>query len=214
MPLAACWIALKPQNYFFWNLLKCFWPEETVCELQHHYSSSVHCCSNGISMKSDVHDIFDDLGFYPEPKFDTITNTSYEVAFHWKDGEGNILNYWEPRILEGYTVALPFKNAQTFRFETSDPEAYPLPDPHLLYLRSVLIRAAFAVGGASAVDYDSDTAPTSCDDISDSSDTSRRSLPENQKHIVKPVEQISFSNGLINKTMNYFARDVLTYVSD
>ncbi|KAF8241954.1 hypothetical protein K440DRAFT_197318 [Wilcoxina mikolae CBS 423.85] len=150
----------NPRQRFFWSLLRCFWPDSVVNDLEMFAKEHLHhALSNGIAMQAGIHYYFDNLWFYLEPIFDsTMTDVSYSAYWRWRGPACRIYNYWLPPIVlpDGDETFRTFKDGQLVTFTTKDPTKYPLPDPTLLYIRSVLAKVAYPSAGGAILSWDDD----------------------------------------------------------
>lgn len=132
-----------------WDLLCCFWKAPIVnkiidqCGEKDAFAEMKHF-TNGILMSSACRQAFKRLNFYLLPIPETFSTTQYEVEFHWihkplMSGQPNYRLC--PEITEDYHLVYPsFKTGDRITFTTTDPTKYPLPDPGLLFARSLLAR--------------------------------------------------------------------------
>lgn len=132
-----------------WDLLCCFWKAPIVNKIidqcgERDVSSEMKHFTNGIIMSSACRQAFKRLKFYLLPIPETFSATRYEVEFHWvhKPLMSAQPNYrLSPEITEDYYLRYPpFDTGDRITFTTTDPRKYPLPDPGLLFARSLLAR--------------------------------------------------------------------------
>lgn len=135
-----------------WDLLCCFWKSPVVnkiidqCGEMDEFSERKYF-TNGILMSSACRQQFKRLNFYLLPLPETFNEKQYDVEFHWihKPPRGAPSNYRPPLRITGppdeHNVRFqPFKTGDRITFATTDPIRHPLPDPGLLFARSLLAK--------------------------------------------------------------------------
>lgn len=137
-----------------WDLLCCFWEAPVVNKIidlcaEKDEFAEIKYFTNGILMSSSCRQEFKRLRFYLVPIPETFSDTQYEVEFHWihKPSMTSQPNYrLVPRITDEYFLHFQsFKTGDRITFTTTDPIKYPLPDPGLLFARSLIARISLPI---------------------------------------------------------------------
>lgn len=127
----------NPKQRHLWALLRCFWTNDTI-NLVIQSCEQINRYGNGISMIPDAHQMFDDLKFYLEPLWDTLTPTNYTVRFNWVDRRPLTNRWGNPKDME---------TGDLITFSTTNPVQYPLPDPAFIYIHMMVAMLQFPRGG-------------------------------------------------------------------
>ena len=79
-----------------WDMLGMFWRMDDVEELREQLCAGHNTPSNGIMLKTDLHECWDDMAFYIEVNWATVTWDKYDVTFHWNGTRDRIINFAIP----------------------------------------------------------------------------------------------------------------------
>jgi hypothetical protein len=138
-----------PAAFYFWDVLRLFWPPEILVGLQAAILVEINHPSNGLSMEISTHRKFDNLDFFLEVVEGTYEEAenggaSYEAKIRFRN-KVELTDHWTPpaKHANGRMSIFRFEDGDTIKLSTADRAANPLPDPMLLRLRAYVTQCAF-----------------------------------------------------------------------